>query len=389
MGVVRGGHGNKWRDFFHRSGAYLTWRGITLPRSPVPLARRGQQPHVPPPRLGDLRQCGGGQDDGRRCPAPQLLHLHPENRDHHQPPAPVARQSGNHGHKCARSGTIGARRATKPKGNHGLRPVHLHPAHNHQLTTPTAGHRCHTDYGRSGTIGGRHTTEPPTRTCIQTGGATTPTTTPRSHSGSGAPGITCREWNRAQPHEYGGSRQPTRATPWHRRPANEPRLGPSRRPSSTTPNTTRRIHTRPPAGGPPGGGNTGLSGAPSTPRPTNQADRGPHTRAVRRPSHTNMYRYPDRRHQRPAARHRAPPRPQLPPRAPVPKLRRHPAHRPPGATCRRQHKPGRHPNSTTTHQPGRRYSPQKQNLAVARSPARAQTQTRTRRGPQSRLRPRG
>ena len=64
MGIVRGPHGGEWGDFFHRSGAmtpgaterlmatYLTWRGIPLPRSLEPLARRAQQPHVPRPRLG-------------------------------------------------------------------------------------------------------------------------------------------------------------------------------------------------------------------------------------------------------------------------------------------------------------------------------------------------
>ena len=64
MGIVRGAHGGECGDFLHRSGAmtpeatqrlmaaYLTWRGIPLPRSLQPLARRAQQPHVPPPRPG-------------------------------------------------------------------------------------------------------------------------------------------------------------------------------------------------------------------------------------------------------------------------------------------------------------------------------------------------
>ena len=56
-------------------------------------------------------------------------------------------------------------------------------------------------------------TEPPRRTCIQTGGKTTPATTPHSHSGPRLPGVTCGEGGRAQPQEYGGSRHPTRATP--------------------------------------------------------------------------------------------------------------------------------------------------------------------------------
>ena len=54
MGIVRSAHGGKWGDFLHHSGAmtpgaterlmaaYLTWRGIPLPRSLQPLARRGR-----------------------------------------------------------------------------------------------------------------------------------------------------------------------------------------------------------------------------------------------------------------------------------------------------------------------------------------------------------
>ena len=64
MGVVCGAHGNKWGDFFQRSGglfegaperlmaAYLTWRGIPLPRSLVPVGRRAKQPLVPTRRPG-------------------------------------------------------------------------------------------------------------------------------------------------------------------------------------------------------------------------------------------------------------------------------------------------------------------------------------------------
>ena len=200
-------------------------------------------------------------------------------------------------------------RKIKPQTSN-LQPVHLHPASNRQLTTPTAGHRRNADYGCSGTIGGRHATEPPTRTCIQTGGATTPATTARSHSDPGAPGIPCREESLAQPDEYGGSRHPTRATPWHRTSANEPSPGPHRRPSSTTPNTTRRVQTGPQAVSPPGSGNTGPPRAPPTPRHTNPADGGPHTRASRRHPHTDAYRYPDQHNQSPAPRHRTPPRPQ-------------------------------------------------------------------------------
>ena len=64
IGVVHGAHGNEWGDFSHRSGglvegaserlmvAYLTWRGIPLTRSLVPVARRVEQPLVPPLRPG-------------------------------------------------------------------------------------------------------------------------------------------------------------------------------------------------------------------------------------------------------------------------------------------------------------------------------------------------
>ena len=54
MGVVRGAHGNELGDFFHRSGgaperlmaAYLTWRGILLPRSLVLLPLPGTYGNV-------------------------------------------------------------------------------------------------------------------------------------------------------------------------------------------------------------------------------------------------------------------------------------------------------------------------------------------------------
>ena len=64
MGIVRGAHGGEWGEFFHRGGAmtpgaterlmgaYLTWRGIPLPRNLQPLAQLAQQPRVPPPQPG-------------------------------------------------------------------------------------------------------------------------------------------------------------------------------------------------------------------------------------------------------------------------------------------------------------------------------------------------
>ena len=127
----------------------------------------------PTATAGHVRQCGSGQDDGRRCPAPQLLLLLPENRDHHHPPAPITRHSSDQGHQCMRSGTIGRRRATRPNGLNVLRPIHLRSPRTRHLTTPTARRGRHADYGRSGTIEGRHATKPPTRACVQTSGITT------------------------------------------------------------------------------------------------------------------------------------------------------------------------------------------------------------------------
>ena len=200
MGVVRGAHGGEWGDFFHRSGApiegaperlmeaFLTWRGIPLARSLAPLPRRAQRPHVRPPGPGMLgnaavarmmargaRQHSSSSSNRRTV---SITTLPPRSR------ATAATRATN---------VRDLARATKPNGAHVLQPVHLHPPRNCQLTTPTAGHQRHADYGRSGTIGGRHATHPPTRSSIQTGGATTPATTPRSHSDPGAPGVTCRD----------------------------------------------------------------------------------------------------------------------------------------------------------------------------------------------------
>ena len=64
IGIARGAHGHEWGDFFLRSGgmtegapdrlmaAYLTWRGIPLPRRLVPVACRSHQPLVPTPQPG-------------------------------------------------------------------------------------------------------------------------------------------------------------------------------------------------------------------------------------------------------------------------------------------------------------------------------------------------
>ena len=155
---------------------------------------------------GDIRQCGSGQDDGRWCPAPQLLPVLPENRDHHHHPAPIPRHNSDWDHECTRPGTVGR------NGLHVPRPIQLRPPHGRRHTTSLARRRRHADYGCSGTIDGRHATEPPTRACVQTGGTTTPTTTPCGHRDPGTPGVICQERSRIQPHEYGGGGHPAQTT---------------------------------------------------------------------------------------------------------------------------------------------------------------------------------
>ena len=99
MGIVRGAHGGEWGDFFHRSGAMtegaterlmaasVTWRGIPLPRSLQPLARRAQQPHVPLPRSGKpaaSRQPAGQQRHRpTRSSAHAIAHLTGRQRAQH------------------------------------------------------------------------------------------------------------------------------------------------------------------------------------------------------------------------------------------------------------------------------------------------------------------
>ena len=138
------------------------------------------------------------------------------------------------------------------------------------------------------------------------GSTTTPAAAPRGHSNLGTPGITCREGKYAQPHKYGNHKRPSRATPQHHAPKNGRRPGPRRRPGSTTPNITERVHTRQPARGP----DTGQPGAIPAPQPASPTDGEPYKHTVRRPSHTDTY--PDPRHQRQARatdRHHAPQRP--------------------------------------------------------------------------------
>ena len=167
-------------------------------------------------------------------------------------------------------------------------------------TTQAARHRRHADYGRSGTIEGPHSTEPPTRACVQTGGATT-----TGDRDPGTPGVTCRERSHTQPHQYGGGGQPAGTTPRHRTPTQGANPEPHTKPATS--NTNRRVRAGSTAGNQPGDSNTGPPGATLAPWHTCPADSGPSIRAAPRPPHAGTRRYADRNHHRPALRHRAPP----------------------------------------------------------------------------------
>ena len=214
MGIVRGAHGGELGDFFHRSGAknagsterlmaaYLTWRGIPLPRSLQPLAQRAQQPHVPPPQPGTYgnaavarMMAGGAQNHSSSSSSLRTATI--------TTPPPRSRAT-----TATRATNVRARAPSAATASTSSGPSTSAP-NIRRHTKPTARRRRNADYGRSGTIEGRHATEPPTRSCIQTVGTTTPTTTPRGHRDPGTPGATCRERSHAQPHEYGGGGHPT------------------------------------------------------------------------------------------------------------------------------------------------------------------------------------
>ena len=266
MATVRGAHGGEWGEFFHRGGAmtpgtterlmaaYLTWRGIPLQSSLQPLAQRAQQPHVPPPQQGTYGNAAVARMMGRGTRLDGSSSSSRRTATITTPLAPIPCQDSDCGHKRTHPSTVGRNVL------HVLRPIHLRAPHTRRHTKPTARRRRHADYGRSSTIEGRHATEFPARACVQTGGTTTPTTTPRGHRDAGTPGVTCREQSRTQPREYGSSGHPARTTPWHRTPAQGANPEPHRKPENS--NTPQRVRTRSPAGSQPGSNNTGPPGAP-------------------------------------------------------------------------------------------------------------------------------
>ena len=106
MGIVRSAHGGEWGDFFHRSGAMTPgatkWlmglahmEGHTPPPQPPTIGTARPTAARPTAAAGHARQCSSGQNDGRKCPAPQLLLLLSENRDHQHPPTPIPCQNSD------------------------------------------------------------------------------------------------------------------------------------------------------------------------------------------------------------------------------------------------------------------------------------------------------
>ena len=166
--------------------AYLTWREIPLRRSVTPSARRPQQPR--PGTYGNAtvaRMMAGGawhhssSSSSRRTAT--ITTLPPRSR------ATAATRATNV--RALAPLSVGAPQGPAASTSSG--PSTSAPHRPRHLTKPTACRQRHADYGPSGTIEGRRATEPPTRVCVQTGGTTTPTTTPRGHRNPGAPGVTC------------------------------------------------------------------------------------------------------------------------------------------------------------------------------------------------------
>ena len=79
MGISRGAHGHKWGEFFCRRegmtegaserlmAAYLTWRGIPLPKRLLPVARRARQQLVPPWQPGTYGNAAVAWMTAERC----------------------------------------------------------------------------------------------------------------------------------------------------------------------------------------------------------------------------------------------------------------------------------------------------------------------------------
>ena len=381
--IARGAHGHEWGAFFRRSRA-MTKGGLsnverdTPPaQTPASGASTSRPPNTrPTTTAGHVRQCSSGPDDGPGCTTPQLLHLHPESRHHHHP-ALAAHHSFNRGYKCTCSGTIRDRRATKSNDLHVLQPIHVHPQRDHPLTRLAADYRSHKDYGPSGTIGGRHATKPPARTCRQTGGTTTPAAAPHGHSNREhqtspagreiMPRHTSTATTSARPEKPLGTMRPqTGPGPG---PAGDP--GPQ---PKTPPDASTRGQR---------------AAAPTQANPELHLHHSPPVRPTASPTHTRSDGLPTQtRTSTPTdATGARPERPLGTMGAPLPRPQQHPARQPQGTICRNRHRPNRHPMNARTHQPDRQNRPQTHHPAVPWLSAR--TRPRTRRALPSRPTPHG
>ena len=141
-------------------------------------------------------------------------------------------------------------------------PVHLRPTHTCRRTTPTARHRRHADYGRSGIRGpARH--RAPNKSVRPNGRRNDNQLNTTRPQGSGDPG---HPLPGAEPYpapQIRGRWAPSPNNPRHRTPAQGTGPEPHRKPA--THNTTRRARARSTAGSQPSGSNKGPPGAPPTP----------------------------------------------------------------------------------------------------------------------------
>ena len=287
--------------------AYCTCRGIPLPRSLAPLARRAQQPPFPPPRPGTY---GNAAWPGRWPEVPGTTAPPPQPRQQRRSPPPLPRF---HATAATRATNV---RALAPSGVSAPQSPTASTSSSPSASSPHAsGNSPHRQHAANAT----RTTGVPAPS-----GAGAPQS-PRQeraskqvaqrHQPQHHTATAIRE-HRASPAKSGALPSPTNTaavgTQPEQAPGNAhqqmgPASGPYRRPGSTIPNTTGRFYMRLPAGRPPGSGDTGPTGAPPTPRHTKPALAGPRTCATRKPPQTVTYRYPDRHHQHPALQHRAPP----------------------------------------------------------------------------------
>ena len=208
MVIVRGAHCHEWGEFLRRSGAmtegaterlmvaYLTWRGIPLPHSLTPIARYAQQQHFPPPQPGThsnaavaRMMAGSARNDSSSSSSRRTATITtppPRSR------ATAATMATNP--RALAPSDVGAPQGPTASASSGPSASAPHAP----VTTP---HQQHAANGRSGTIEGRRATESPTQACVQRSSTATPATTPHGHRNPGAPGVTCLERSRAQPHE--------------------------------------------------------------------------------------------------------------------------------------------------------------------------------------------